>query len=188
MRPLSIYLLALPLLCLGVVRIGAADEAGAKTEQISVFSAGTLHVPATFKRVPVKSRIIEHEFQVQVGEGDEAQTARVTMMAAGGDIEDNIKRWKGQFSGGDEEAQKTEDMKIGDWKVYIVDVNGKYQERVGGGPFAGGKVVERENYAMTGAILLHPEGRKFFVKMIGPAAVVKKHRKPFVEMIQSIKK
>ena len=57
---------------------------------------------------------------------------------------------------------------------------------MGGGPFAGGKVINRENYAMAGAILVHPEGRKYFVKMIGPAAVVKANRKSFVSMIKSI--
>ena len=188
MRPSKIGRLLLPVLCLGVVSLGKADEANGKSEQINVFNAATLQVPLAFKRVPVQSRIIEHEFQAKAGEGDDAMTARITMMAAGGDVEANIGRWKGQFSGGDEKEQKTEDMKIGDWKVYIVDVSGNYKERVGGGPFAGGKVVERENYAMTGAILLHPEGRKYFVKMIGPAAVVKQNRKPFVEMIQSIEK
>ena len=110
------------------------------------------------------------------------------MMAAGGDVQANIKRWQGQFTGGDEEDQKSEDMKIGNWQVYIVDVTGNYKERMGGGPFAGGKVVERTDYAMTGAILLHPEGRKYFVKMIGPSAVVKENRDAFVKMIKSIEK
>jgi hypothetical protein len=39
---------------------------------------------------------------------------------------------------------------------------------------------------MAGAILVHPEGRKYFVKMIGPAEVVKANRKSFVSMIKSI--
>ena len=159
-----------------------------KTEAISIFGAGNLQVPADFKRVEKKSRIIEHEFQASTGEGDDAKTARVTMMAAGGDVEANIKRWKGQFSGGDEDAQKAEEMKLGNWQVHIVDVSGSYQERMGGGPFGGGKVVQRENYAMAGAILVHPEGRKYFVKMIGPGDVVKANKKAFVEMIKSIEK
>ena len=75
-----------------------------------------------------------------------------------------------------------------DWQVYIVDVAGSYAERTGGGPFAGGKVVQRENYSMAGAILVHPQGRKYFVKMIGDAGVVKANRKAFVEMIKSIGK
>lgn len=157
-----------------------------KQETISVFGAGDLKVPAEFKRVDPQSSIIEHEFQAAVGEGKEGETARVTLMAAGGDVKANIERWKGQFAGGDEKDQKTEEMKVGNWQVFIVDVSGNYAERMGGGPFAGGRVVNRENYAMAGAILVHPEGRKYFVKMIGPADVVKANRKAFVSMIKSI--
>ena len=156
------------------------------TVSVDVFGDGNLTVPGDFKPVAPKSGLIAHEFQASTGDGKEGQTARVTMMAAGGDVKANIDRWKNQFAGGDEKDQKTEEMKIGQWQVYLVDVAGNYAERMGGGPFAGGKVVNRENYAMTGAILVHPDGKKYFVKMIGPADVVKANRKSFVTMIKSI--
>ena len=169
-----------------VVTASVSARAEEKEVTVNIFGAGDLKVPAEFKRVEPKSSIIEHEFQASVGEGKEEETARVTLMAAGGDVNANIQRWKGQFTGGDEKAQKTEEMKIGNWQVYIVDVSGNYAERMGGGPFAGGRLVNHEDYAMTGAILVHPEGRKYFVKMIGPAEVVKANRKTFVNMIKSI--
>jgi len=159
---------------------------GEEKASVSVFGEATLSVPSDFKRVPVQSSILEHEFEAKMGEGDEAPAARVTMMAAGGDVADNIRRWQDQFSGGKQEAQKTEELKIGAWQVHLVDVSGAYQERMGGGPFAGGKVVTRENFGMTGAILVHPQGRKYFVKMIGPVEVVKANREAFVQMIKSI--
>lgn len=162
-----------------------ADDEAAKPESLNVFGA-TMEVPTDFARAEKKSRIIEHEFQAKVGEGEEAKTARVTFMAAGGDVAANISRWKGQFAGGKAEDQKTEEMKLGEWQVHIVDVSGSYAERMGGGPFAGGKVVQRKDYAMAGAILVHPTGRKYFVKMIGPAEVVKANRKAFVAMIKTI--
>lgn len=167
--------------------VASADETAKKPTMVDVFGAGKLTVPGSFKKMTPKSRIIAHEFQAKEGEGDSAKTARVTFMAAGGDVETNIKRWKGQFSGGDAAGQKVEEMKVGNWKVHLVDVSGAYQERMGG-PFAGGKMVERKDYAMTGAIILHPEGRKYFVKMIGPMSVVKKNRKTFVDMIKTIGK
>jgi len=111
-------------------------------------------------------------------------------MRAGGNVKANVRRWKGQFAGGDKAANKTEQMSIGEWTVYIVDLNGSYAERMGGGPFAGGKVVQRENYAMTGAIIsppnANPEGPSFFIKMIGPAGVVKANRERLIEMIKGI--
>lgn len=168
----------------GMTSSRAADGNG-KQESVSVFGEAELQVPEEFARVAPKSRIIQHEFQAKLGDGDNAKTARVTMMAAGGDVKANIQRWQGQFAGGNQEARKTEEMKVGNWQVYVVDVNGNYAERMGG-PFAGGKVVNHEDYAMAGAILVHPDGRKFFLKMIGPADVVKENRKAFVTMVKSI--
>ncbi len=168
-----------------------ADEAataqmknGAST--VDVFGAGELKVPESFRRIEPQSPIIEHEFQITQGEGGDAPTARVTMMAAGGDIKANIDRWKGQFAGGNKEANKTETMKVGSWEVHLVDLNGSFGEMMGGGPFSGGKVVQRKGYAMIAAILVDPNGRKFFVKMIGPEDLVTANRESFVKMIKSI--
>ena len=161
-----------------------AEDAAKKTESVAVFDKGEITVPAEFARTKPASRIVQHEFKV--GEGD--ALARLTMMPAGGGVEANIKRWKGQFAGGDEEAQKTEKLEVGEWVIHIVDVSGSYAERVGGGPFFGGKTVQRENYAMAGAIIVEPEGRQFFVKLIGPADTVKANREKFVEMVKTVGK
>ncbi len=189
MRLFQLVVIGLFAVALGSIH-ARADEAAAdqKPEQVNVFGAGTLQVPSAFKRIQARSRIVEHEFEATAGEGDDAKTARITMMAAGGDIDANIQRWRGQFSGGDKDDQKTEQMKLGKWQVYIVDLAGTYAESMGGGPFAPGKKIQRSDYAMAGAILASPDGRKYFVKMIGPAAVVKTNHKAFVEMIKSIEK
>ena len=183
---MSKRILSVSLVMLSAILISAAAHAEDKQEAVSVFGDGDLKVPAEFNRVEPQSPIIAHEFQAKVGEGKDGETARVTMMAAGGDVAANIERWKGQFAGGDAKDQKTEEMKLGKWQVYLVDVSGSFAERMGGGPFAGGKLVNHENYAMAGAILVHPEGQKYFVKMIGPADVVKTNREAFVTMIKSI--
>lgn len=160
----------------------SAQETETQPESVSVLGKGELKIPDAFKRTKPASRIIQHEFKV--GDGD--KTARLTMMGAGGGVEANIKRWKGQFSGGDEAEQKSEKMELGEWEVHVVDANGAYAERVGGGPFFGGKSVLRENYAMAGAIMVSPDGGTYFAKMIGPAEVVKSNRKAFIEMVKSI--
>jgi hypothetical protein len=179
--------LVVPFLGLLATNINADEAATAtKTESVSVFGAGTLTVPTDFERTKPKSSIIQHEFVAKAGEGDNAKTARLTMMGASGGVEANIKRWQGQFKDGDKDAQKVEKMDLGDWKTHIVDVSGTYAESMRGGPFAPGKTVQREDYAMTGAILVHPEGRTFFVKMIGPKEVIDKNREAFVKMIKSI--
>ena len=170
----------------------AQDQAGGKPVTVDVFGTGQMQVPAEFKQVKPKMRMIAHEFQASAGEGDEKATARLTMMVSGGGVKANIRRWKGQFAGGDKAKNKTEEMEVGKWKVHIVDLNGSYAERMGGGPFAGGKVVQRENYAMTGAIIMPkdagPNGQGYFVKMIGPANVIQANRQRMVDMIKSLEK
>lgn len=186
MRFLSVCACSVALI--GLMSSATAEEkkSDQKTEKVSVFS-GKLTVPAEFKRVEPKSRILEHEFQAKAGEGDDAKTARLTMMAAGGDVAANIQRWKGQFAGGDPAKQKSEKIEMGNnWIVHLVDVSGSFAERVGGGPFAGGKVVNRPDYAMAGAILVNPTGGKYFLKLIGPASVVKANREAFVKMVKSL--
>ncbi len=169
----------------------AEEQATDKPVSIDVFGQGTLQVPAEFKRVEPKSRIVQHEFVASVGVDDSEETARITMMEAGGDVNANVRRWKGQFSGGDKQANRTEELSIGKWSVHLVDINGSYAESMGGGPFSGGKVVQRENYAMIGAIIApadaKPESPKFFVKLIGPANVVKANRESLITMVKSLK-
>jgi hypothetical protein len=162
-----------------------ADEPAGET--VSVFGEKKLEVPENWKRTKPASTIVEHEFLLKDGEGDDAPMARVTMMAAGGDVKANIDRWKGQFTGGDAAAQKAEEKKVGKWTVHVVDLSGNFKETMGGGPFSGGKVVERKDYAMLGAILVHPEGRKYFVKMTGPAELVKSGREDFLNMFDGLK-
>jgi hypothetical protein len=166
--------------------ISIAEEA-AVADSISVFGDAKLEVPASWNRTEPKSSIIEHEFVLKDGEGEDAPQARVTMMAAGGDVKANIDRWKGQFTGGDADAQKTEEMKVGNWTVHIADLSGSFAETMGGGPFSGGKTVKRENYAMTGVILAHPEGRKYFIKVTGPMDLVKANRPAVVKMLEGLK-
>jgi len=169
----------------GLAEDSAQEESAA---EINIFGVTTMQVPAAFKRTAAANRLIEHEFQARAGKGEDAKTARVYMMPAGGSVPDNITRWKNPFSGGDADDQKTEELKIGNWQVYLVDLAGTYAENTGGGPFAPGRKIQRDDYAMAGAILVAADGRKYFVKMIGPAEVVKKNRESFVKMIKSIEK
>ncbi len=164
-----------------------AEEAAVAEDTVSVFGDATLNVPAGWERTEPQSSIIENEFVAKAGEGEDAPQARITMMAAGGDVKANIDRWKGQFTGGKADDQKVEEKKIGNWTVHIADLSGSFAERMGGGPFAGGKTVQREGYAMTGVILAHPEGRKYFIKVTGPMDVVKANRDRVIEMLDGLK-
>lgn len=165
-----------------------ADETSAKQEAktIRVFDSLTLTVPKEWKSQPARSRIVEQEFIAPAAEGDEdASTARVTMMAAGGDVESNIERWKGQFAG--DAPAKVEQLDVAGQKVHLVQLEGSFKETMGGGPFAGGKTVVRDDYGMLGAIIVTDGGRKYFIKMTGPKEAIDANKKAFHTMIKGLK-
>jgi hypothetical protein len=167
------------------------EKADAPTATVTVFNSGTLVVPSVFKEARKANNIIDHEFAATVGEGDDAKTARLTLMSATGGVKANVDRWIGQFSGDDRKTSETTQTDSNGWEVYVVEISGDFAERMGGGPFAGGKVVRRENYGMIGAILIEPEddtpGRgQYFVKLIGPKEVITAHADAFKKMVNAV--
>ncbi len=160
-----------------------ADSPTTQPTKVDVFGSGTLMVPGEFQKVPPASRIVQYEFMVPA-EGEMAP-ARMTMMAAGGGVEANLDRWKGQF-GGDKKVGETAETKSGEYTVHTIDVIGTYADSMGGGPFSGGKKVMRDDYAMLGAILVAPNGQSYFVKMIGPAEVVMPQKETFMKMVKTV--
>lgn len=163
------------------------QEEGAKTQPktVRIFNALTLTLPEGWEESPARSRIIEHEFSVPAAEEEsDVAPARVTMMAAGGDVEANIERWKGQFTG--DASAKVEEIDVAGQKVHLVHLEGSFKETMGGGPFAGGKTVVRDDYGMLGAIIVTDNGRKYFIKMTGPKQSIEANKKAFHTMIKGI--
>jgi hypothetical protein len=163
--------LALLLLCL----LGAASL---RAEDPVSFPVGGL----TFKRptdwawVPVESPMRKAQLKVPGAKPDEA--AEITFFhfgpESGGDVQANAQRWVSQFRG-NENAAKIETQEIGGAKVTIVSTEGAYASGMGAGPVL-------ENYALLGAIIEHADGN-VFVKMTGPAPLVKDSRKKFLDFI-----
>lgn len=145
-------------------------------------------VPASWKVMQPRSRIIEHEFQAPK-EGD--VVSRITVMAAGGSIDSNVERWFGQFSQPDGKATKdvakVEKKKVGDYEVTIVDISGTMSESMGGGPFAPGKTVKREGYRMLGAIIDTKDKGLQFIKLTGAEELVEQQKKDFNDFVESVK-
>ncbi len=180
----SLNFLASTIVVLSGLQTAMADDDQAAGKTIQVFDAGSLTTPADWEVVRPKVSIIQHEFAATADEQE--GSARVTMMAATGSVDANIARWKGQFRLAGDEAFKQEKTTIDGNTVYLVDVEGTYKETMGG-PFAGGRVVERDDYAMAGAIIVDGQDRKYFIKMIGPAGIVKANREAFGKMVKGLK-
>ncbi|HWB09184.1 MAG TPA: hypothetical protein VG826_08170 [Pirellulales bacterium] len=150
-------------------------------------------VPDNWQRKQPRVNIIEYEFEVPASTGD-AQPGRMTVMGAGGSVEDNINRWYGQFRQPDDsatsKAAKVEKKEIAGQQVTVVDVAGTYLDKPGG-PFAGGPTVERADYRMVAAIIeTTKKGKKtgnYFIKLIGPKQTIADNQEAFTKLIDSLK-
>jgi hypothetical protein len=167
--------LALLVLCL----VGAATL---RAEDPATFTVGglTFKRPTEWSWVAVSSPMRKAQLKVPSAKPDES--ADITFFHfgpdSGGDVQSNAQRWVAQFRGA-EGASKIEPQEIGGAKVTLVTTEGTFSSGMPGGPSA-----PLENYALLGAIIEHKDGN-VFVKMTGPAALVKDSRQKFLEFLAS---
>src|SRR5436190_1474179 len=176
--------------CAAALLMGLLNASAATTVRADemALAEGKLVVttPEAWKKKMPRSRIIEHEYEIPAVEGDE-QPGRMTVMGAGGSIDDNISRWVGQFDLKGSKPKK-EETKVAGQKVYLVDLAGTFKDTPpGAGPFSGAKPILRENYRMLGAIISTDKNGQHFVKFYGPKATVEKNEEAFKKMIDSLK-
>lgn len=167
----------------------AAEEGSPAAQRAFTIGDGSfsLSAPEGWQRVQPKSRIVETEFAISSEEG--LQPGRMTVMGAGGSIEANIDRWFGQFGQPDGSATKdraaVKKLTIAGCKVTLVDVSGTFRD-MPGGPFAGGKTIERPNYRMLAAIVETPAQGNYFLKFYGPSVTVGAYVDGFQTMVEGI--
>jgi len=188
------------LVAAGIIGGGTADRPAVAQPAVaageSVFTiadgAVSIEAPATWKRVQPKSGMVETEFAIpsegNAADGGPLSPGRMTVMGAGGSVEANIERWYGQFSqpdgGSTKDKSSTKTLKVAGRDVTLVDIAGTYKDSPGG-PFAGGKAIDRPEYRMLAAIVEGPDG-SYFLKFYGPAATVEKHADGFRKMIEGM--
>jgi hypothetical protein len=145
----------------------------------------SLTAPADWVKKEPRSRIVEYEFEIPKAEGDELP-GRVTVMGAGGGVEANVSRWKGQFKSDEGEVKADlKQSKVADQDVHFVDIKGTYVDKPS--PFAQTPGVDRANYRMIGAIITTEGGGQYFVKAYGPAKTMEKAQPAFQKMVEGLK-
>lgn len=101
-----------------------------------------------------------------------------------GSVDDNVKRWIGQFShpdGNSEAAARRWKLQTdGGLEATLVDASGTYNGGMGRG---GGPVAD---YRVLGAIV-HTGSTYLYLKLIGPRDEVEDLQKPFEQMVLSMK-
>ncbi len=164
----------------------AADQAEKKTEKSdATIAVGegklVLTAPEKWSRVKPKYNMIEHEFAVPAVEPD-TQPGRLMVMGAGGSIDDNIKRWVGQFEPAAGEP-KIEKKSIAGQLVHLVDISGNFKDSPG--PNSGIAATERPDYRMLAAIIESKAGN-YFVKLYGPKKTMAAAEADFHKMIDGL--
>lgn len=134
--------------------------------------------PATWKKVNPTVRIIEAEFTVPRSTGDEFD-GRLTVMSAGGTVQMNVDRWKGEFTAGTTDEPKLETLRVGSVDAQIVDLRGEWRGS------SSLPVPPRPDYRMLAAIIPYSDGHAYFVKFTGPKATVEQHEADFRKFVQS---
>ncbi|HEX8296969.1 MAG TPA: hypothetical protein VF593_11745 [Chthoniobacteraceae bacterium] len=134
--------------------------------------------PAEWAWIEVTSPMRKAQLKVPGTKAGEA--ADITFFhfgtGAGGDVQANAQRWIGQFKDG-HAASKIGWKEIGGTRVTIVTTEGTFNSGMPGGPS-----TPLENQALLGAIIGKAEGN-VFVKMTGPAELVKSSREKFMEFV-----
>lgn len=180
------------LMCLGLfaaVDVALAQPATAekpvtKTHPVTIANGAlAMSAPGEWSVKKPRTRIVAHEFAIPAAEGD-AAGGRLTIMGAGGSIQANVDRWKGQFSAPDKKRTNSITKKeIAGQQVHLVDLSGTFQDRPGG-PF--GPAVERKGYRMLAAIVETDAKGNYFVKLYGPAKTIAQAESQFRGFIESL--
>lgn len=165
-------------------KIEARDmSAGALADSISggdgVVQIGNLSIPipTDWTKVSPSNPMRLAQFEAEGGE------VTVALSQAGGSVEDNISRWKGQVKDqGSPVEPAIDEMTVAGFPVTVVELTGDYTE----GTMMGAGTTYND-YTMVGAIL-ETGPTKTFIKMTGPFSLVSDQRANFESMLRGIQK
>ncbi|MEQ1853903.1 MAG: hypothetical protein ABMA01_20215 [Chthoniobacteraceae bacterium] len=155
---------------------------GLRAEENATFTVGAYKFsrPADWKWIEPTSSM--RKAQLQIPGKDGGAPADVVFFffgeGQGGGVQANVERWLGQFTD-KKDAGQTEPLDVNGTKVTLVSTEGTMKAS----PF-GGQPQDQPGSGLLGAIVEHPEGA-VFVKMTGPAALVKQSREKFIAMVKA---
>ena len=135
--------------------------------------------PATWVSVPNANAMRKATYKVPRTGGD-TEDAELTISAAMGGAEANIKRWAGQFGNAE---PKTEPRNVGGLKVTLVEIKGTFAS---GGGMMGGPTTPKDRYMLLGAVVETGERQHFF-KLTGPEKTVTAAKKDFDAFVSSVR-
>lgn len=166
----------------------AADDKGTAVEVAGL--KGT--APAEWKSVEPSNRMRLLQFSLPKEKGDAADAELVVFsLPGGGGIAANLQRQEAKFKLPEgvkkEDAVKTTDVKVGDFKGKYQDIKGTLLFKAA--PFdPNAKVTEKAEYRQLYVIFEDEDKNTISIWVLGPEKTVEKHKKAFEAFIKSFKK
>ena len=146
------------------------------------FTVGNLTFtkPEKWTRVEIPAGMRAAQLEIKGEQGQKAEVVFFNLPGGGGGVQANIDRWLGMFEGGKDKINaKTDKVKLEKGTITYVQAEGTYLSGMPGGP-----KTPQPGSMLQGAILEAPEPG-IFIRMTGPAALVKSAQQDFRKMIES---
>lgn len=152
----------------------------ATAESAESFKVGafTFNVPEGWTKVQPSSPMRNAQLEVAQGPAKAEVTFFHFGAGASGTPADNVARWFAQFPGS-EPKRESKNTEINGVRVTFASTEGIFSSGMPGGP-----TTPMPDHALAGAILQHADG-DVYVKMTGPAAIVKGATEVFQKMISN---
>jgi hypothetical protein len=149
-------------------------------------------VPATWIAQKPAGNLRHAQYRVPHADMDSEDAELVVFYfnkGGGGTVDENVKRWKNNFSpGNDKEAKpesKLDTFKVGDVKVTLLDISGVYlANSAPNNPNA--KIERKSNYRMFAVIFESPNG-PYFIRMTGPQRTMAQQKQGFDDWLKNFK-
>jgi hypothetical protein len=135
--------------------------------------------PSAWQSMPNPNAMRKATYKIPRAAGD-AEDAELTVSAAAGGVDANVKRWAGQFG---DATPKTEKKQVNGLDVTVVEIRGTF---AGGGPMMGAPQTSKEKQMLLGAVV-DAGDRQHFFKLTGPEKTVTAARSDFDKLVASFR-
>jgi hypothetical protein len=135
--------------------------------------------PAQWKKIAASGMRVA-SYQIPPAPGDK-EIGELNVFSLGGDVESNIQRWIDEFKGFDPKTLSRSDRVVNDLAEAVVEIPK--------GTFSGGMgdADESPNFGLLGAIVTTNDNILYFFKLTGPSATVIAAKKPFYQLLDSVR-
>jgi len=134
-------------------------------------------VPKGWRKMPVDGNIPEAELQLPRTEGDTFD-GRLTLMSSLGTHEENVARWKAEFTQAGE--PKVDKLMLGGVEATMVDIRGEWKG-------SARPIPPRPDYRLIAVSIPLAGGSAYYMKLTGPKATLAARDEEIMSFLKSVK-